>query len=225
MYWTRRMHGFHFQVLSFGWLLSSDHSSWLQIQRSGFDSRRYQIFREVVGLERCTLSLVSTTEELLEQKSSGPCLDSREYDRMDHSRWPPDTLYPEKLALTSPTSGIRSVGIVRSRTQAKEIFFIVKRRKFAERLRCKWAYINMCKYKMCIKEIKTRDTNWIHLAQNSDEWWASVRTVINILFPQTPGYFVTSWATISFSGIKFTVLKIMKSSKSKAIPVSGLGGL
>jgi hypothetical protein len=43
-------------------------SSWLQIQRSGMDSRRYQIFRDVVGLERGPLSLVSTTEELLERK-------------------------------------------------------------------------------------------------------------------------------------------------------------
>jgi hypothetical protein len=30
-------------------LWSSGHSIWLQIQRSGFDSRRYQIFWEVVG--------------------------------------------------------------------------------------------------------------------------------------------------------------------------------
>jgi hypothetical protein len=32
----------------------------------GFGSQRYQIFREVVGLERGPLSLVSITEELLE---------------------------------------------------------------------------------------------------------------------------------------------------------------
>jgi hypothetical protein len=32
----------------------------------GFDSRRYEIFREVVGLERGPLSLVRITEELLE---------------------------------------------------------------------------------------------------------------------------------------------------------------
>jgi hypothetical protein len=36
----------------------------------GVDSRRYQIFREVVGLERGPLSLVRITEELLERKSS-----------------------------------------------------------------------------------------------------------------------------------------------------------
>ena len=32
-------------------------------------------------------------------------------------------LYPQKLELTSPTGGGRSVGIVRSRTKATEIFF------------------------------------------------------------------------------------------------------
>jgi hypothetical protein len=32
-------------------LWSTGQSSWLQVQRSGFDSRRYQIFREVVSLK------------------------------------------------------------------------------------------------------------------------------------------------------------------------------
>jgi hypothetical protein len=41
-----------------------------------------------VGLERGPLSLVSTTEELLERKSSGSCLENREYGRRDPSRWP-----------------------------------------------------------------------------------------------------------------------------------------
>jgi hypothetical protein len=57
-------------------LWSSGQSSLLQIQRSGFDSRRYQIFREVVGLERSPLSLVNTIEELLGRKSSGTCLET-----------------------------------------------------------------------------------------------------------------------------------------------------
>jgi hypothetical protein len=38
----------------------------------GFDSRRYQIFWEVVGLERGPLSLVMITEELLERKVAAP---------------------------------------------------------------------------------------------------------------------------------------------------------
>jgi hypothetical protein len=45
--------------------------SWLQIQRSRFDSRRYQIFCEVVALERYPLSHVRISVELLEWKSSG----------------------------------------------------------------------------------------------------------------------------------------------------------
>jgi hypothetical protein len=113
----------------FGWssliawppMWSSGQSSWLQIQRSGFDSQRYQIFWQVVGLGWGPLSLVSTTEELLERKSSGPSLESQEYGYRDPPRWP-----LQKLALTSPTSGGRSVGIVHSRTQATEFsFFLV----------------------------------------------------------------------------------------------------
>jgi hypothetical protein len=42
--------------------------------------------KTVVGLERGPLSLVSTTEELLGKKSSGSCLENREYDRRDPSR-------------------------------------------------------------------------------------------------------------------------------------------
>jgi hypothetical protein len=60
-------------------LWSSGQSSWLQIQKSGFDSRRYQIFWEVVGLERGPLSLVSTIEKLLGRNSNGSGLENREY--------------------------------------------------------------------------------------------------------------------------------------------------
>jgi hypothetical protein len=47
-------------------------------------------------------------------------LENREYGRGDPLRWPRDTLYPQKLALTSPTSGGSSVGIVRLRAKATE---------------------------------------------------------------------------------------------------------
>jgi len=40
-------------------------------------------------------------------------------------------LYPQKLALTSPTGGGRSVGIVRVRTKATEYSYTVKRRHSA----------------------------------------------------------------------------------------------
>jgi hypothetical protein len=100
-------------------LRSSGQNSWLQIQRSGFDFRGYLIFW-VVGLERGPLSLVSTIEELLERKSSGSGLESQQYGRSDPSHWPRGTVYPKKLVLISPTSGRRSVGILRSRTRATE---------------------------------------------------------------------------------------------------------
>jgi hypothetical protein len=37
----------------------------------------------------------------------------------------PTPLYPQELALTSPTSDSRSVGIVRSRTQSTKFFIII----------------------------------------------------------------------------------------------------
>jgi hypothetical protein len=66
-----------------------------------------------VGLERGPLSLVSTTEELLGRNSSGSGLEIREYGLRDPSRSPSGTLYPQKLALNSPTNGGLSVGIFR----------------------------------------------------------------------------------------------------------------
>jgi hypothetical protein len=52
-------------------LWSSGQSSWLQIWRPRFDSRHYHK-KNVVGLERGALSLVSTTEELLDRKVAAP---------------------------------------------------------------------------------------------------------------------------------------------------------
>jgi hypothetical protein len=63
-----------------------------------------------VSLERGPLGLVSTTDELLGRKSSGSGLETREYGQRDPSRIPGGNLYPQKLALTSPTRGGRSVG-------------------------------------------------------------------------------------------------------------------
>jgi hypothetical protein len=63
-------------------------SSWLQVQRSGFDfdsgSTR---FSEKGCLERCPLSLVSTIEELLGRKRRGSNLVIREYGREDPSSY------------------------------------------------------------------------------------------------------------------------------------------
>jgi hypothetical protein len=75
-----------------------------------------------VGLERGPPSLVSKIEELLGRKSSDSGLENRDYGRSGFvtlTTWQP---LSAKVALTSLTNGGRSVGIVRSRTQATEFF-------------------------------------------------------------------------------------------------------
>jgi hypothetical protein len=104
------------QILCKSWkkwppLWSSGQSSWLQIQRYGFNSRSYRIFWEVVGLQRGPLSLMSTIQELRERKSSGSGLSNQEYSQRSI----------RLFVLTSPTSGGRLVGIVSSRTQATDV--------------------------------------------------------------------------------------------------------
>jgi hypothetical protein len=71
-----------------------------------------------VGLERGPLSLARITEELLERKVAAP-VEKSEINLVrtrcaDHT----SPTSPQKLALTSPTSGGRSVGMVRLRTKS-----------------------------------------------------------------------------------------------------------
>jgi hypothetical protein len=81
-----------------------------------------------VGLERGPHSLVRTIEELLERKSSGSGLEIREYGCRDPSRWPRGTLYPQTLALTSPTSGDAKCRKITSRYPSLIVSFIFKQR-------------------------------------------------------------------------------------------------
>jgi hypothetical protein len=86
-----------------------------------FDSRRYQIFWEVVGLERSLLSLVKITKKLLEWKSSASRSRKSRLTAVgiryaDHAT--PSNR--KKFAPTSPTCGGRLVGIVHLRTKATE---------------------------------------------------------------------------------------------------------
>jgi hypothetical protein len=78
-----------------------------------------------VGLERGPLSLVSTIEKLLGRKSSGSGLEIENTAvGIRHADYAAP-LYPQTLALTSSANGGRSVGIVRSRTQATELVYLV----------------------------------------------------------------------------------------------------
>jgi hypothetical protein len=79
------------------------------------------MINDVVGLERGPLSLVRIIEELLEWKISGSGQESRINGRgircADHAT------QVIRMALTSQTSGGRSVGIVRLRTKGHEVQF------------------------------------------------------------------------------------------------------
>jgi hypothetical protein len=104
-------------------LWSSGDSSWLQIRRPGIDSQHYQK-KKLVGLERGPISLVSTTEELLDRKVAAPVYKT-EYTvvgirHLDHVA----ISIRKKLTITSPTSRGLSVGIVRSRTQTMEFSLV-----------------------------------------------------------------------------------------------------
>jgi hypothetical protein len=72
-----------------------------------------------VGLERGPLSLVSTTEELLDRKVEAPVYKIENTAVVRHADHVAPSIH-KKLAITSPTSGGRSVGIVRWRTQTME---------------------------------------------------------------------------------------------------------
>jgi hypothetical protein len=117
-------------------LRSSGQSSWLQIQRSKFDSRSYQMLWVVVGLERGPLSLMSTTEELLvKKKVVGSGLEIRDtavgIRRADHAA-PPISKSWQWLRRQAE---IRSVGIVRWRTQVTELGWRMRMESWAA-VRC-----------------------------------------------------------------------------------------
>jgi hypothetical protein len=74
---------------------------------------------------------VRIIEELLERKVAAAVYKTEINGRGGSLRWPPDTLYPLNLALTSPTSGGRSVGVVRWRTKVPEFFTVFLLNKYS----------------------------------------------------------------------------------------------
>jgi hypothetical protein len=97
----------------------------LGYRSAGPGSIRGTTRKKVVGLERGPLSLVSTTEELLNRKVATPVYKTENTAvGIRHA----DFLAPslrKKLAITSLTSVGRSVSIVRSRTQTMEFSLVL----------------------------------------------------------------------------------------------------
>jgi hypothetical protein len=105
-------------------LWSSGQSFWLQIQRSWF---RFPALPDFLASSGSGMGSTQPREDnwgATWRKSSGSGLENRHNDRGNPLRWPPDTLYPQKVGTTSPTSGGHSVGIVRSRTKATEFSLV-----------------------------------------------------------------------------------------------------
>jgi hypothetical protein len=102
-------------------LWSSGQSSWLHIQRPGFDSLRCQIFWEVMCLGTGSTQPreynwgATWKKKVKETKNTAV---------EDPLCWPRGTLYQQKLALTPPISCGISVGMVRSRTKATKFVLV-----------------------------------------------------------------------------------------------------
>jgi hypothetical protein len=79
-----------------------------------------------VGLEWGSLSLVNTIEELLGKKLAAS---AKKTDitavGIRHADYVTRSIHTKKLALTSPTSGGRSVSIVRWRAKAMELLLLL----------------------------------------------------------------------------------------------------
>jgi hypothetical protein len=86
-------------------LWSTGQSFWLQIQRFQVRFPALPDFLRSSGPGASPLSISSIIEELLGRNISCSGLEISKYDHGDPLSWPHDTLYPQMLVLTSPTSG------------------------------------------------------------------------------------------------------------------------
>jgi hypothetical protein len=139
--------------------------------------------KNVVGLERGPLSLVSTIEELLDRKVAAPVY-KIENTAIGMSRWPRGTLYPQKMAIASPTSGDRSVSIVRLWTQTMEFdLFSNANHQFSFMQRQSTKNRHIKSYKVLIKLWETSNILLQHFRhlwsiQKSMAYWAPMQVKI-----------------------------------------------
>jgi hypothetical protein len=117
--YTIRIRIIHWQFCYSGRVQGSDLRSRVSDLLTSLDKPNNEEIR-VVWLLSTDVEHLKHLRSYLNGKVAAPGLENRDYDRGDPLRWPRDTLYQLKLALTSPTGCGRSVGIVRLRTKTTE---------------------------------------------------------------------------------------------------------
>jgi hypothetical protein len=106
-------------------LWPSGQSSWLQTQRCLVRLPALPDFLRNNGSGMVSTQSREYNWRAAWKESSGSSLQNREYSSRDPLCWPCNTLYQQRLALTSPTRGGRSAGIVRSWPRGQGDFFFV----------------------------------------------------------------------------------------------------
>jgi hypothetical protein len=92
----------------------------------------------------------------------------------DPLRWPRDPLYPQKLALTSPTCVSRSVGIVRLRIKGRRVYVCHKVSSFPKRCRLQMrAELGL---------LVSSRRSWFSSHRSWDENWFSKQITIPLAF-------------------------------------------
>jgi hypothetical protein len=106
-------------------LWSNRQRFWLQFQRSRVRFPALPDFLRSTGSGTGpTQPVWGQLRSYLSEKVAAPVKKTEINGRGDSLRWPRNTLYQQRLALTSPTGGGRSVGIVRLRTTATEFSLV-----------------------------------------------------------------------------------------------------
>jgi hypothetical protein len=88
--------------------------------------------------------------------------------RGDPLRWPRDTLYPQKLALTSPTSGGRSVGIFHLQTKFTEFSLVWICKNLLHCIKVVVVVTLALREKICWGYVRTK---WVGLKREDNNGW------------------------------------------------------
>jgi hypothetical protein len=143
----------------------------------------------------------------LEGKVAAPVKKTEINFRGNPLRWPRDTLHPQKLELTSPTSGGRSVGIVRSRTKATEYSLVY--------------LINFDHVPWPDFSIPINIYHWPW--GMSQSWWATITIITSVLTWGFPAFYCIQNLILNSTEQSSTAGKLWQ-VKGKAIPVTGHEG-